>query len=240
MTGMATPANNNSSQRSRLQHQWVAAGIVYAAARFVPVPILDDVIRDQCRRFVATRTLAQRDDLTTLTDVKPYYESNSGCLTGCLGTVTKLPLKLLLFPIRKVVAIVTAVRGVPLDIIRTVLLGRTLDRQLNLGPVTPDQAAQMRIAFDQAFARMDFRTLRAAIGDALSSVKGWRSAALASGRAAAETESAGDELSTEQPVNDGARKVQSVLQLSETTKLFSEFDQRFEQALKALVGDPPA
>lgn len=222
-----------TSESSWLSHQWVVAGLVAASARFIPIPYVDDIVRRQCRRFVVSRTLASTSGTTQLEDLKPYYDSNHGFISGAVGTLARAPLKLLLFPIRKVVAIATSIRGVPLEVIKTVLLGRTLQRQLQHGAISADQAVQMRYAFDDAFARMDFRTLRAAIHDAIRSVRGWKVAAMETARNVADAEdSAGKaiEISAAEPVETGASKLQQVLEQAETAKLFAKFDERFDTA----------
>ena len=89
---------------SSLLHHWVVAGIVSASSRFIPIPFVDDVVRDQCRRYVVSRTLAAHETELTTKDLKPFYDGGGGCLGGCVGMVVRAPLKLLLFPIRKVVA----------------------------------------------------------------------------------------------------------------------------------------
>lgn len=217
-----------------LVHQWVVAGIVSAASRFVPIPYVDDMVRGRCRQYVVARTLAAHGRSELLDDVEPLYDSNAGkgCLGGCLGTAMKAPVKLLLYPVRKIVALVTSVRGVPLEIMRVVLLGRTLDRQLRKGEVDTDSAVKMRAAFDESFARMDFRVVKAAMNDALSSVSGWKQAAMESARQIIGQDDAPDVVADARaPVDDGARQVQQALDRPDVLELFAEFDQRFDEAL---------
>ena len=52
-----------------LTHQWVAAGIVSAASRFIPVPFVDDLVRSRCRRFAVSRTLAAYEQEAMLDDL---------------------------------------------------------------------------------------------------------------------------------------------------------------------------
>lgn len=221
-----------------LTHQWILAGMVSSAARFVPIPFVDDVIRGQCRRYVVTRTLEAHDRTDSLKELRAYYADDSGCIAGCLGMLAKAPVKLLLFPIRKIVAILTSVRGVPMEIIRMVLLGRTLDRLLkdetiHAGPVKPQQVLAMREAFEEAFARMDFRVVRAAMSDALSGVSGWKESAmdLAANVAGRENQAqpAGD-LQADANMKAGAKQVEEVLERPELVAVFAEFDERFDEA----------
>lgn len=219
-----------------LTHQWVVAGIVSASSRFIPIPFVDEIVRDQCRRLVVSRTLAAHDTKVSLDDLKPYYASGGGCLVGCASLVVRAPLKLILFPIRKVVALLTSVRGLPLEVMRTVLLARTLDRYLHDGKLVgePIQSAKMRTAFDEAFARMDFRVIRAAMVDALSGVKGWKVSAMESAKRVAGPRNAEAEgLDASEDVEEGASKIEELFAQPETLKLFAEFDQRFDERMQA-------
>ncbi|MCM2373670.1 hypothetical protein [Aporhodopirellula aestuarii] len=225
-----------------LTHQWILAGIVSASSRFIPIPFVDDLVRDQCRRFVVSRTLATEGSQTgvSLETLKPYYSSGGGCLGGCLATVAKAPLKLLLFPIRKIVSVVTSVRGVPLEIMRMVLLGRTLRRYITNDEIAidPAYAAQMRMSFEESFARMDFRVARAAMSDALASVSGWKTDAMESAkRIASKNNTHSDTLETSDDIESGAAKVQEVLDRPEIVKLFAEFDRRFDERMQASLFD---
>lgn len=217
-----------------LVHQWVVAGMVSAASRFIPIPFVDDLVREQCSRFVASRTLASNQSDLSLEDLKPYYAGGGGCLAGCTGMLVKAPLKLLLLPVRKLVAIVTSVHGVPLEIMRMVLLGRTLARYLHNGELKDAATAgRMRLAFDKSFAGMDFRVIRAAMADALSSVRGWKAAAVVSAKRTAEANRPlDDDLAAETTVDSGARKLQEVLDRPETLVLFAEFDRRFDETFR--------
>lgn len=224
----------NPAGSTWLTHQWVVAGIVSSAARFIPIPFVDDIIRSRCRWFVVSRTLASHKRPDLLEDLRPFYDSGGGCLNGCLATAVKAPLKLLLFPVRKLVAIVTSIRGVPLEIMRMILLGRTLDRHLRDESATTDpiQSARMRVAFEESFARMDFRVVRAAMTDALTSVKGWKSAAIAAAQGLTESGSGNEEMIESAPkIDAGAANIQQVLDRPETMELFAEFDRRFDEAL---------
>lgn len=185
---------------------------------------------------MVSQTLAAygREDL--LAELESQFVSQGGCLAGCLAMATKAPVKLLLFPLRKVISIVTSVRGVPLEIIRTVLLGRTLQRYLERDALDPTQAEKMRIAFDESFARMDMRVVRAAMADALASVDGWKASAMQTAKEAADRPQKRDpQLTVGAPVDSGASAVEEVLDRPDTLKLFAEFDQRFDRRLTELV-----
>jgi len=234
-------ADKGNKDGNWLLYHWITAGIVSASARFIPIPFVDDVVRDRCRRRIVSKTLMAHGQEERLEEFEAYYgNESSGCLTGLLTSAGKVPLKLLLFPLRKFVAIVTSVRGVPLEVTRSVLLGRTLHRILAKGECPgASQVAEMRSAFEQAFARMDLRTVRAVISDALRRVSSWKSAAIGSARELARGDDApGDDIVAASQVQAGAAEVQSALQQPEILNLFSEFDDRFDRALSQLRNRP--
>ena len=223
---------------STLLHHWVVAGIVSASSRFIPIPFVDDVVKDQCRRYIVSQTLAAHETELTTKDLQPFYDSGSGCLAGCMGTLIKAPLKLLLFPVRKIIAIVTSVRGVPLEVTRSVLMGRTLDRYLSQQKIvaTPEYMAKMRKAFKASFKRMDLRIVRAGIADALTGIGGWKSGAMKSAKAVAGPKDAEEDgLDATEDVEAGANKVEEILQQPEMLRLFVAFDQRFDESLERLI-----
>ncbi|TWU20025.1 hypothetical protein [Allorhodopirellula heiligendammensis] len=233
---MNTSGDDKTAASNWLVHQWIVAGIVSASARFIPIPFVDDAVRSQCRRFVVSRTLSSHQPAIPIDRLKPYYSDGEGCLQGCLGMALKAPIKLLLFPIRKIASVLTSIHSVPIEVLRLVLLGRTLDRYLSAGRLSGDplQSAQMRRAFEGAFARMDFRVVRAGMADALSSVRGWKTAATGlakklAGRRSVESE----ELESPPEVEQGAQEIQVFLDRPDTLALFAEFDRRFDELMSA-------
>ena len=217
-----------------LINQWAMAGIVSAASRFIPVPYAEEAVRYRCRRFVVSRTLSSHKSSVSADSLTPYYDTD-GFFNSWTSKILRAPFKLLLFPIRKTVRIITSVRNVPLEIIQIVLLGRTLDRCLQMQSLTldPTTAKRMRKAFDDAFSGMDFYVVRAALIDALKSVSGLKSAAIAMAtRVSRKEEPTAEALEPSDKVQSGAANVQSVLDRPETLALFAEFDRRFDQSLQ--------
>jgi hypothetical protein len=228
-----TPEQPHADADSWLVHQWVVAGIVSAAGRFVPVPFVDDMVRTQCRKFVIKRTLAAHGRSELYPELESLYdEGGKGFVAGALGTTARAARKLLLFPVRKVVAIATSARGVPLEIMRVVLIGRTLDRRLRAGNFAAADAPRLRAAFEKAFAGMDLRVVRAAMKDALAGVSGLKSAAIKSARQVAGHPEDPEAVNQAEPtVQAGATEVQQALDHPEMLELFAEFDRRVDEAL---------
>lgn len=158
------PGRQTSLDASRSR---VFAALVYAAGRFVPVPLVDDMVRARVAMWVVGRVGAtlHRSAIAALGD------DGGAFWGGCLGALLKLPLKLLLFPVRKVMALVFGVRHLVRDVLEVLLLARVVEQALADGTLRPDvpeeaqRAAALRLrgVFNQAFAGTDLSVLRAAL-----------------------------------------------------------------------------
>ncbi|QDV63536.1 hypothetical protein [Crateriforma conspicua] len=228
-----SPVEYSSIQMSR----WLASGFVYASARFVPVPFVDDVIRQRCRQYVVQTVLKDlpSDDSS---DVADLYSSGGGWFAGCASMAVRAPIKLLLFPIRKIVALVTSIRGVPLDVLRMVLLGRAIQqwKQIELVQDTNpnrEQIDRFKAAFDQAFGGIDFRLLRSSVSDLRRVTKPWRQAAKAFSKAASEEKD--NVAGTVETIRDSqqVREAQQLMNRPSVLKTFQEFDARFAAAYQS-------
>jgi hypothetical protein len=209
----------------------ITAGILYAAARFVPVPLLDDLLRERVAAWMVRNTLPR-----TLSNaaIKPLFSSNEGCLKGCLSAMMWIPVKLVLFPIRKVIDIALGVHWVSRDLAEMLLLGRVLDHasHANLLHETLDVAAletqskQLRTAFDAAMKVTDTRVLRTLIAAALGPLRGLMAASLRTLRRFRKTNAEAPSPTTEdQPVIEASvGRVERMLNQPEIRELLSRFD----------------
>src|SRR4051812_8769071 len=97
--------------------QWAVCGIAAAAARFVPVPLLDDAIRLRAAQLAVLRTLrANGRDYSTHAVEALYAGTDAGAagrVRDMLRYLRSVPRRVLLFPVRKYVALFGAVKGVP-------------------------------------------------------------------------------------------------------------------------------
>ena len=59
--------------------QWAACGIVAAAARFVPVPMLDDVVRERAARVAVSRTLRAHGRNYSPELLEPLWGEHPAC-----------------------------------------------------------------------------------------------------------------------------------------------------------------
>jgi hypothetical protein len=160
----------------------------------------------------------------------------------------KLPLKLLLFPIRKIMAWLGAIRTLAADLSMMLLLGRALDRTLTRGMLSePDtleqQAKHIRLAYEGAADGFDLSLLRRHLARALGKVSGLVAAAARAARRLFRRGAPDDvkvELGSErETVEAGASQVEAVLNDPEVIALIERFDSEFDRRLLALEGESP-
>jgi hypothetical protein len=218
-----------------LPSQWAVCGIAAAAARFLPVPLLDDVVRRRAAQLAVVRTLRAhgRDYPPEL--VEPLWDDVGG-RTGVHGRLRGVPKRLLLFPVRKYTAVFGAVRGVPNDVARVVLLARTVDRRLERGELSspdrvPDEARALRQAVDGALSGMDLQLLTAALADGLSNSRGLTTAAVGFARRRLPAGDPDADLDADGPLTEGADRVTEVLRRPEITSLLERFDGQVDDRL---------
>jgi hypothetical protein len=227
----------------QLVGEWAVCAIAAAAARFIPVPLLDDAVRLRATQVAVVRTLraAGRDYPSDY--VEALYAGadagSAGKLREALRYLRSIPRRVLLFPIRKYVALFGSVRGVPTDVMQVLLLARIVHRSLAEGRLTGSDKKQLRReavvirrAYDQALNGMDLRLLTGALADGLSQGRGLTSAAVGFAR-----KTFGHDDDTEPVLNPGgeveagAARVEEVLRRPEISRLLAEFDSRFEAQL---------
>jgi hypothetical protein len=228
-----------------MRHVVVLCALLSAAARFVPIPFVDDIVRERVRQALVGQLLRINGRSFGTGRVQPLWRDPEGCAGGCLTLLWKLPLTILLFPIRKIVALIKAVRGFGSDVTLSLLFGRAVSRALELGLLSdgaPDaelasQSLAVRRAFDVAQARTDTVLLGAALTEALRSVSGLMAAARKAARRLArsgpdpEAPTAGDAV-----LEQGVGVVEAVLARPDIARALADFDARFANALR----QPPA
>lgn len=238
--------------RTRLQREWVLCAIAAAASRFVPVPLADDLIKTRATRTAVARTWTAHGRPDCPAAIGILAEDSTGLLTGLARWAAKLPLLIVLYPIRKTIRLVTAVRGVSTDLVDVVLLARSVDRCLRAGwfadsdrAVLERQAEIVRRAHDQVIDLADLRILTRAVASSLRQFTHLRTQAPAfarrvfgaPARSTARFDTAGP-TTTEQEtqVEQGVQEVVAAFDRPEVTTLLAELDQRFDDALGALAG----
>jgi hypothetical protein len=229
---------------SPARHLVVICALLSAAARFVPLPFVDDLLRERIRQYLVSRLLRQGGRGFGSARVAPLWRDQGGCASGCLTLLWKIPLKLLLFPIRKILAVVTALRGFSRDLSDSLLFGRALERALARGlmadgspePLLLAESNAVRRAFEQASVGVDKAMLAGALGDALRGIRGLRTAALRAARSLARSQDPADPEASAQPsdrevVEQGASAVEQTLTRPDVARVLADFDARFDAAL---------
>jgi hypothetical protein len=249
----------NEVAPARLQREWALCALAAASARFVPVPLVDDVIKERALRTAVARTWSAHGRPANPEVIGLLCGDTRGFWNGVAASAARLPLKLALYPVRKVVRLVTAVRGVGRDLAEVLLLARAVDRCLRAGwfaAADPQelqhQARLVRRAHEQTVSTADLRVLEHGMRAALGQVGGLRQQAAEFARRAfgrdapdpARAVEAGTDVGTdvgpdvdprlEPSVEQGARQVQAVLERPEIAGLLATLDRRFDAALGAL------
>lgn len=225
--------------------------LLFAAGRFVPVPFVDDLMREQVALEVVRRSVAARHASkgkggnVPRSHLAPLAAPASGCLGGCLGLLIKIPLTLLLFPIRKLLAWVLGVRGFTRDIVEIVVLGRLVDRAVERGEIdgAKSEEAQrvecllQRRALDEALANTDMAilsaTLRAALGPLRKVMVHALSVLRVMRREGSEATPAPDAT-----LNESASRLERAFDRPEVRALIADIELRLEANLARLRAQP--
>lgn len=220
----------------------ITAGILYAAARFTPVPLLDDVLREQITAWMVRGTIPGSFPKSA---IKPLWASSDGCVGGCLGAMLMMPVKLLLFPIRKVIAIVMSVRWVSRDLAEMLLLGRVIDHALAVGLLHAErdagelaqQSSEIRKAFDVALKSTDTGFLSAVIATALGPLRELVAASMRTLRRFRRTDAPtpAPEGGDKAVIDASVGRIEAMLTQPEVRRFLAEFDTRLLENLEELA-----
>ncbi|MFK7991035.1 MAG: hypothetical protein AB8I08_33755 [Sandaracinaceae bacterium] len=235
---------NDSVLRIRL-----VCGLLASAARLVPVPFLDDFLREKAGHVLVSQTLQAHGRTYRSKEVAPLYTDSMGCLHGCLlGAVTGV-FKLITYPVKKFVVYVMAAKWLARDLAEAVLLGRAMDRALSAGQLRDDgdkaarhmEADRLRKAFDNAVAGTDMKLLRTVIDGTVVSIGGLPRAAFAALKGlrrqdadAVTDPSEGLSAANEAKVAEGTDRLAAALDTEDMRAFLQAFDQRLDENLRIL------
>lgn len=246
---MTASERSGAEPGRQLIGEWAVCAIASAAARFIPVPLLDDAVKFRAIRIAVLRTLRAGGRTYPSDWVEPLYAgvdaASAGMVRRAFKYLATVPRRVALFPVRKYVALFGSVRGVPTDVMTVLLLARTVHRCLAEGRLTGTdeeqlraEAVQIRSAFDQALDGMDLRLFTSALSDGLSQGRGLTSAAVGYarktfGRSADATDKsdASEDLAPGGAVGEGADRVEAVMRRPEVAQKMEEFDATFDAEL---------
>lgn len=222
---------------ARLRREWVLYAGAAAASRFLPVPLLDDLVKEQATRAAVTRTWRAHGRRPSREVVDILTGESSRLSARIRRALGRLPLLVLLYPWRKALRIARAAHGVSDDAAQVLLLARSVDRCLSAGWFAVDdpqllrrQAEQVRLAHEQAVAGSDLRVLRHALGVALRRMRGMGpdAARIARRAVALRRPAAGPApLAGPEPAGGAA----AVLDSPEVSGVLATLDARFDAAL---------
>lgn len=155
--------------------------VAYLLGRFIPIPILDDLVRERIGREVVTRAAAAASTTLDAEETAALGAQPWSCM-GCLGMLFWFPFALIFFPVR----LFLGVRFAGRDLVEIFALGRTLDRVLRDGryPLTASPEArrafarEARTAFDRARMGLDLHAVQGLLSVALGPVRAIAPAAM--------------------------------------------------------------
>ncbi len=239
---VTAPLATSSERDPALVRTRVTCALLFFAARQVPVPLLDDVLRAQVAAYLVKSAVKRAGLAVPSEQLAPRYEKDAHWAIGCLWLMFKLPFKILLFPIRKIANLVFAVRHLGKDFAEMLLLGEVVDRALKNGDVKAEGMAsedaqiarsrRYRRAFDRALADTDTQLLWSIVGVAIGPVRGVWAAAMRPLRALRRGSS--DEAIAASPEMDAkVSAVEKLLLQPEVKKFLADFDARFDVALRS-------
>ncbi|MBK8998194.1 MAG: hypothetical protein IPM35_20920 [Myxococcales bacterium] len=246
---MSEPTALAHARAPSFERALVLSALLYSACRFVPLPFADDIFRNAVARLIVSQALDRHGRTFSSKEVAALYSEPVGCLAGCLTALPKLLAKLILFPIRKLLAWIGAVRGISRDLVTALLFGRSVERCLVRG-LLPEggtglggQAKLIRGAFDRALGESQLSISKSALAAVVRQSKRGLGAA---GRAvAAMFQKRADAGQGELPeadraaVNEGAERVEHALESPGVLQEIAAFDARFDQELERVgLGEP--
>ena len=218
----------------------ITCALLFFAARHVPVPFLDDILRTQISTYLVRRTVSKAGLALSNERLAPLCAKDESFLMGCLMALLRIPLKLVLFPIRAFTNVLFLVRHVGRDFAEMFLLGEVLERGIDAQLIRsgePEDAPQiarsqqMRRAFDRALKETDTQLLWGMVSVAVGPIRGLFPAARRALRTLwSGSEDEALEKSTEMQTQVSA--VERALLQPEVKRFLAEFDQRYETALR--------
>lgn len=212
--------------------------LLYSAGRFVPVPLVDDLLREEVALRMVVQATEAAGQPVPRSHLSPLAAPATGCLRGCLGLVPKLLLSIVLFPIKKIANVILGVRHFTRDVTEIVLLGRLVDRALARGDVDPKKseeaqrvdALQLRMALDRALSNTDLDILGTTLRAAFGPIRG----VMLSGVSALRVLWRGSETAptpTSAPLTESTSRLERAFDRPEVRALIEGFDAKIDAAL---------
>jgi hypothetical protein len=224
--------------------------VLVAAAAFVPIPIVDDLLPQQLVRQLIRTILRQTGRHYSTASVKPLF-AGDGCLATVFGILIKLPIDILLYPIRKFVRVIKGIRALSQRLVSTYLLGHTVSRYVAKdwlaeqcdAPTRLFQARVLRKAFDNALKQTNPVVFSGSVAAILGGVQGlpraaWKTARDLLRRQAQPVDSEDAPAATAPPearVDGATRGVERALEEPEVQDFLGDFDNVVDQEVLKLL-----
>lgn len=210
-----------------------ALALAFVLGRYVPLPFLDDLVRERIARVVVTRAATSLGHALEPSEAARLAANSDGCL-GCLGAILWAPLRLLFFPI----AVLLNLRHASRDLVEIFALGRTIERVLEdtRYPVAATADARLayardvRVAFDTARRGLDVQAVAGLLSVALGPI---RKIAPAAFRMMRRVWHGDDDATADARADAPASRLAAALSDPRMRDLFAEIDRRFDAALLA-------
>lgn len=212
--------------------------LTFALARYIPIPIVDDLVRERLARVAVGKAAAAQGATLEPAEIATLAAPSDGCI-GCLLALLWLPVRLLLYPFRALLGIVLGVRWASRDLVEVFALGRTIDRLLADGRYPLGATLEARVAhardarraFDVARRGLDTHAVTGLFSVALGPLRKVLPAAMRPLRRfwhgdASEAAPAG-------AVDAPASRLAAALDDPRMLALFETIDRRFDEALLA-------
>ncbi len=222
--------------------------VLVAASGFIPIPVVDDLIPRQLVRQLIRTILRQTGRRYATAHVRPLF-AGEGCLAGALGILLKLPIDLLLYPVRKFVRIVKGIRALSQRLVSTYLLGHTVNRYVTKDWLAQDtskavllfQAQLLRSAFETALEETNPVVFAQSVAAVLGGLRGlpiaaWKTARRLRRRPTRhDSERPVDPFASEGRVAGATQQVQQALDDPEVRQFVAQFDEVVDREVARLL-----
>jgi hypothetical protein len=229
--------------------------VLVAAAGFVPIPILDDLLPRQLVRLMIRAILRQAGRRYSIALVKPLF-AGDGCLAGVLGALLMLPVDILLYPVRKFVRVIKGVRGLSARLVSTYLLGHTVNRYVQKDWLAPDcdplalhfQALMLREGCEVSLKVTNPVVFASSVASILGGLRGLPRAAWKTARALLRQQrlesTSGPQPAAGPPsaarVEGAAEQVEQALDDPKVQAFLAEFDEVVDREVERLIAEAAA
>ena len=237
---MTEPARVERTPDPNALRRRITCALLFFAARHVPVPFVDDILRTQVSTYLVQRSVTKAGLTVPKGRLAPLFARDESFLMGCLMALLRIPLKIILFPIRAITNVLFLVRHVGRDFAEMLLLGEVIERGIDAQLIRGDEledapqverSRQMRRAFDRALKETDTHLLWGMVSVAVGPLRGLFPAARRALRVLWRGTS-GEALEGNVEMQTQVSAVEKVLLQPEVKRFLAEFDQRYETALR--------